>query len=117
MRIASAVIFVVILLAVTVANWNELVVSLKQVGIITLCLNLVTMGLGYLTARIFKLELKRAISITIESGIQNGTLAIVIATSIIMINEMSIPALSYSLWMFLNGGILMWILGRRKDQE
>ena len=54
-------------------------------------------------------------SITIESGIQNGTLAFVIATSILNNVEMGIPAGVYAIWMFITGGILMWQLGKRTD--
>jgi BASS family bile acid:Na+ symporter len=78
-------------------------------------LNIATMGLGYLTARLFKLNFKSTISITIESGIQNGTLALVIATSILNNVEMGIPIGAYAIWMFLTSGILMWKLGKRPE--
>ncbi len=113
MRIASTVIFVVIFIAVIAANFSLLGVAMKQVGIVTLVLNLGTMGLGYLSARLLKLDFKSAISITIESGIQNGTLAFVIATTILNNIEMGIPTGAYSIWMFLTGGVLMWRLGKR----
>ena len=71
------------------------------------------MGLGYLTARLFKLDVKSIISVTVESGIQNGTLALVIATSVLNNVEMGIPTGAYVIWMFLTGGILMWQLGKR----
>ena len=73
------------------------------------------MGLGFLTAKLFKLNLPQSISIAIESGIQNGTLAIVIANSILQQNDMSLPAAIYSLIMFLPGGLMMWYFGRRKE--
>ena len=73
------------------------------------------MGLGYLTARLFKLNFKSAISITVESGIQNGTLALVIATSILNNVEMGIPTAAYAIWMFMTGGILMWHLGKKSE--
>jgi len=115
MRTASTVIFIFVFIAVLAANANKLVAGMKEVGLVTLVLNIATMGLGYLTARVFKLNLKNAISITIESGIQNGTLALVIASSILNNVEMGIPAGAYAIWMFLTGGILMWQLGKRPD--
>lgn len=115
MRTASTVIFILVFIAVIAANSDKLVDGMKAAGLVTLTLNLATMGLGYLTARLFKLTLNNAISITIESGIQNGTLAFVIATSILNNVEMGIPTGAYSIWMFLTGGILMWKLGKRKD--
>lgn len=115
MRIASTVIFIIVFIAILAANRDKLVEGMKAAGLVTLLLNLATMGLGYLMARTFKLNLKDAISITIESGIQNGTLAFVIATTILNNIEMGIPIGTYSIWMFLTGGILMWQLGKRKD--
>lgn len=117
MRIASTVIFILVFLAVLAANFNIIGKAMKEVGLVTLLLNLITMGLGYLTARLFKLNLKSAISITVESGIQNGTLAFVIATSILNNIEMGIPTGAYAIWMFITGGILMWQLGKRSEVD
>ncbi|MCO4820644.1 MAG: bile acid:sodium symporter family protein [Flavobacteriaceae bacterium] len=117
MRTASTVIFILVFIAVLAANADKLVDGMKEAGLVTLLLNIATMGLGYLTARLFKLNLKNAISITIESGIQNGTLALVIATSILNNVEMGIPIGAYAIWMFLTGGILMWQLGKRPDVD
>lgn len=114
MRIASTVLFILVFIAVIVANLEVIGTAMTEVGLVTLLLNIATMGLGFLTARLFQLQLKDAISITIESGIQNGTLAIVIATTILNNIEMGVPTAAYAIWMFLTGGILMWQLGRRK---
>ncbi|RFN58306.1 bile acid:sodium symporter family protein [Marixanthomonas ophiurae] len=115
MRIASTVIFIIVFIAVLAANADKLVDGMKAAGIVTLVLNIATMGLGYFTARLFNLNLKSTISITIESGIQNGTLALVIATSILNNVEMGIPIGAYAIWMFLTGGILMWQFGKRSE--
>lgn len=117
MRTASTVIFIIVFIAVLAANYNILGTAMTEVGLPTLLLNILTMGLGYLTARLFKLNLKSAISITVESGIQNGTLAIVVATSILNNFEMSIPTAAYAIWMFITGGILMWLFGNRPEIE
>jgi BASS family bile acid:Na+ symporter len=117
MRIASTVIFALVFLAVLAANFSIIGKAMREVGLVTLLLNIITMGFGYLTARLFKLNLKSAISITVESGIQNGTLAFVIATSILNNVEMGIPTGAYAIWMFITGGILMWLLGKRPEIE
>ncbi len=113
MRIASTVIFILAFIAVLAANFNIIVKAMKEVGLVTLLLNVITMGLGYLTARLFKLNLKSATSITVESGIQNGALAFVIATSILNNIEMGIPTAAYAIWMYITGGILMWQLSKK----
>ena len=114
MRIASTLLFIIIFLLVMIANKDLIVQSMKEVGLPTLLLNLSTMSLGYFTAKIFGIKGKSQISITIESGIQNGTLAFVIATTILNNVEMGLPTGAYSIWMFITGGILMWRLGTSK---
>ena len=117
MRIASTVIFVAVLLGIILANKQHIISYIKSVGLVALALNLSTMALGYYSSKLFNLNLKQSISITIESGIQNGTLAIVIATSILQQTSMSIPAAVYSLLMFLTSGVFMWKFGNRKTSE
>ena len=115
MRIASTVLFIIIFLLVMIANKDLIVEAMKEVGLATLLLNLSTMALGYMTAKVFGIKGKSQISITIESGIQNGTLAFVIATTILNNVEMGLPTGAYSIWMFITGGILMWQLGNSKS--
>jgi BASS family bile acid:Na+ symporter len=115
MRKASTVIFIVIFLAIVIAKWEFLGDAMKQVGLVTLLLNIATMALGYITAQLFRLNLKDTISITVESGIQNGTLAIVIATTVLNNLDMAIPIVAYSVWMFVTGSILMWYFGKRNN--
>lgn len=115
MRTASTVIFVLIFIAIVAAKWKFLGDAMKQVGLVTLLLNIATMTLGYVTARLFKLNLKDSISITVESGIQNGTLAIVIATTVLNNLDMAIPIVAYSIWMFVTGSVLMWYFSKRKE--
>jgi BASS family bile acid:Na+ symporter len=117
MRTASTVIFIFVFILVIAANYTIIGQAMREVGLVTLLLNLITMGLGYLTAKLFKLNFKNAISITVESGIQNGTLAFVIATSILNNVEMGIPTGAYAIWMFITGGILMWQLGKRSETD
>ena len=113
MRTASTMLFVIIFLIVMIANKGDLIQAMKEVGLATLLLNLSTMGLGYIIAKFFGITGKSQISITVESGIQNGTLAFVIATTLLNNFEMGLPAGAYSIWMFITGGILMWRLGSK----
>lgn len=114
-RIFSSVVFLLILITIVATNTEILEKYLFELGSISLLLNVITMGLGFLTAKLFKLNLRQRISISIESGIQNSALAIVIANSILQQNNMSLPAAIYGLMMFLPGGFMMWYFGRRKE--
>jgi len=113
-RIFSAVIFLLILISIIATNTDIIEQYLFEFGTVSLLLIVSTMSLGFLTAKLFKLNLPQSISISIESGIQNSTLAIVIATNILKQNDMSLPAAIYGLLMFVPGGLMMWYFGRRK---
>jgi len=112
-RIFSTVIFLIILISIIATNTETIRLYFFEFGGVSLFLNIVTMGLGFLTAKFFKLNLPQSISIAIESGIQNSTLAIVIATSILKQGDLSLPAAIYGLIMFLPGGFMMWYFGSR----
>ena len=73
-----------------------------QVGWVALALNVSTMALGFAIAILTKLDIRSAKAISIEVGIQNGTLAIAIASAPTFLNtpSMAIPAAIYSLIMF-----------------
>lgn len=76
-----------------------------QVGGVMLLLNLAAMGLGYGLSRAAGLDEASGTAITVEVGLQNGTLAIALASSPLFLNQpsMAIPAAIYSLLMFATG--------------
>ncbi|MEL7141243.1 MAG: bile acid:sodium symporter family protein [Cyanobacteria bacterium J06643_4] len=78
-----------------------------QVGWVMLALVVSAMGLGYAIATLANLDKATATAITVEVGIQNGTLAIAIASAPTFLNtpSMAIPAAIYSLLMFAVGGL------------
>lgn len=114
-RIASTVIFIIVLVAVIIEAWTDLTTYFSELSGATLTLNIVTMALGFVASKIFRLDLKQSLSITIESGIQNGTLAIVIGKEILENVDFALPAGVYSILMFVTGGILMAYFGNRKE--
>jgi len=81
-----------------------------QVGWVMLTLVVVTMALGYGLALVGRLDRPSATAITVEVGIQNGTLAIAIASAPTFLNNptMAIPAAIYSLLMLVVGGAFAW---------
>ena len=115
-RIASTIIFIIILVSVIATNLELVRENMGTLGWISLLLLMLTMALGFFSAKLFKLNLSQQISIAIESGIQNGALAIVIATTLLEQSELSLPAAIYSLVMFLPAGLIMWYCGGRKTK-
>ena len=86
-----------------------------QVGWVTFLLVVLTMALGYGLSQLAQLDDRSATAITVEVGIQNGTLAIAIASAPTFLNNatMAIPAAIYSLLMFAVGGAFAWWAQRR----
>lgn len=107
-RTASAIVFSLVMVGVVLSQWELLTDAIKQAGTITLLLNMGTMSLGLGTALLFKLPLKQGVSISIESGIQNGTLAISIATVLLGNPAYTIAPAIYSLIMFLTGAVMIF---------
>ena len=86
---------------------EDLIPYLQQAGFITLALNVSTILVGLLTAKIVRLNLAQSITISIESGIQNGTMAIAIASGILMNDNYAIAPAVYSLIMFFTAGVII----------
>lgn len=112
-RIASAVFFVLILFAAILKERANLVEYFIQSGPITLILNLMTLTVGFFLARLFLLSKRQSITIAIESGIQNGTLGIMIAATLLKNSEMTIPIAIYSLIMFMTSAIIIFLSNRK----
>jgi len=116
-RIASGVIMAVVVIGVVIKEKDSFVSGFQQAGAVALSLNIATMAIGYFSAKLFKVNLKRAISIAIESGVQNGTLAITIASVLLYNNKFAIAPAAYSLLMFLTGGIVIYLSIRSSKKE
>lgn len=85
-----------------------------QAGLATLVLNIAVLVLGYGLAKAARLNSPQSIAIGFEVGIQNGTLALVVAGTLIGNAGMMIPAVTYSILMFVTGALFGgWI---RKQQ-
>lgn len=107
-RTASAIVFVLVLAGVVFSEKDNIIPYAEQAGFITFLLNILTMGVGMIIATFMRLSSKQAITISIESGIQNGTLAIAIATGLLMNTEYAIAPAIYSLIMFVTSGLVIF---------
>lgn len=114
-KIASAIFITIIILGAVFRDLDNLIPYFKQAGFPALLLNLIMLMLGYTTGRLLRFTEKQSATLSIESGIQNGTLAIAIATSTTLLNDplMAIPPAVYSLIMFVTGGLAVLIFQRR----
>ncbi len=115
-RIASAIVLALVIIGIVIKEKENFVSYFQQAGIAALLLNVISMVVGYLSSRLFRIKDRRAISISIESGIQNGTLAITIAVVLLGSTEFAIAPAIYSLLMFFTGGVVI-SLGLRMDKR
>jgi BASS family bile acid:Na+ symporter len=89
-----------------------------QVGLVTLTLNVVTMALGYAIGLAGRLPIPSRKAIAVEVGIQNGTLAIAVASAPTLLNQptLAIPAAIYSLLMFVTSAVFAVLVRRIPDR-
>ena len=106
----SAVLFVIVLLWAILAEKDNIVSYFAQAGLITLVLNVVMMIVAYYIAQLLASGTEQKKCITIECGLQNGTLAIFVATSIFGGGMYVIPAATYSLIMFGTSLIFVYLV-------
>jgi bile acid:Na+ symporter, BASS family len=106
-KIASGAVLFLVILGLVLNKKQDLIPYLQQAGIITLVLNITTMLVGLITAKIARLNLAQSITVSIESGIQNGTMAIAIASGVLMNDNYAIAPAVYSLIMFFTGGVVI----------
>ena len=106
----SIILFVLVLLGAIAAERENVISYFAQAGLITLILNAVMMVVAYYIAKFLASGTKQKKCITIECGLQNGTLAIFVATSIFGGGIYVIPAATYSLIMFATSLIFVYLV-------
>lgn len=116
-RVFSVIFLFLIIVAIILKNKSQIVGFFVQAGAATLTLNVLVLGLGYLLAKFFKLSQAQAVSISYEVGIQNGTLALFVTGTLIGNNAMMIPAVTYSILMFMTGFALGYILKKQRYNQ
>ncbi len=112
-RAGSGFVIALVIIGIFVKERANFVSYFQQAGLVAIILNVSTMIVGYYSAKIFKIRDKGAVSISIESGIQNGTLAITIAVVLLGSTEFAIAPAIYSLLMFFTGGVVIYIGNKR----
>jgi bile acid:Na+ symporter, BASS family len=118
-KIASALILIIIIVSVTIREKQVLVDYFAKLGIPVLLFNILSMVLGYFIPLLVGIGKKQAVAIGMEIGIHNGTLAIYIALSVLNNSTMSVPPAIYSLLMFFTAAIFGYLvnIGRQGSTD
>ena len=101
--------FVVVFAAIWIEEKDNILTYLIEAGLAVLTLNVVMMTLAYIVAKKFVSGIPQQKCITLECGLQNGTLAVFVATLIFDDIAYMMPTAAYALTMYLTGFIFIYI--------
>ena len=101
--------FVLVFAAIWIEEKDNILTYLVEAGLAVLILNVVMMTLAYLIAKKFVSGIPQQKCITLECGLQNGTLAVFVATLIFDDITYMIPTAAYALTMYITGFIFIYI--------
>ena len=102
--------FLIVFAAIWIEERNNILSYLSQAGVIVLTLNIVMMIFAYYLAKVFSSNIEQRRCIAIECGLQNGTLAVFVATQIFNEIIYVIPTAAYALIMYITAFIFMYLL-------
>jgi BASS family bile acid:Na+ symporter len=113
--IASAVVLVLVILGAVAQAFDVLAANLGRLGGIALLLSTLSLTVGYVVPRLFRVNRRQSIASAMEIGIHNVTVAIIVAVSVIGNEAMAAPAAVYGVLMFVPAGIVAYLLSRSAE--
>jgi BASS family bile acid:Na+ symporter len=112
-KILSTALFVLVLIGAILAERQNLVEYFAQTGLVVLILNILMMTIAYYWAKLFSSGRPQLKAISLECGLQNGTLAIFVGTSVFGGGLYIVPAATYSVIMYLTSLIFIYFIRKR----
>ena len=97
----SVLLFVIVFAAIWIEEWENILSYIQQAGLITLVLNITMMIIGYYVAKLLASGIEQRKSISLECGLQNGTLAVFVSSQLFNDVTYLIPTATYAIIMFL----------------
>ena len=111
---ASIGLFLIVFIAIYIEEWDSIVMFLNKAGAIALALNVTMMIVAFYIAKFFTTGVAQRRCISLEAGLQNGTLAVFVGLQLFGTNmTYMIPTAAYALIMMITSVIFVFIL--RKD--
>ena len=102
--------FVIVFAAIWIEEKDNILTYLAEAGLAVLILNVVMMTSAYFIAKKFVSGIPQQKCIALECGLQNGTLAVFVATLIFDDIAYVVPTGAYALLMYITGFIFIYIL-------
>jgi len=106
--------FVLVFIAIYIEEWDNIVSFIVRAGLIAATLNITMMVIGFYVAKLFASGAAQQRCISLECGLQNGTLAAFVGTQIFDGSSMVfiVPAAAYALIMMVTSLIFIFIIKR-----
>ena len=96
----SVILFLIVFIAIWVEEWDRIVSFITRAGLIAFILNITMIFVGYFVAKFFTSGTAQRKCISLECGLQNGTLAVVVSTQLFSDIVFMVPTAAYALIMF-----------------
>jgi len=96
----SLILFLVVFISIWIEEWDRIVSFITRAGLIAFILNMTMIFVGYYVAKFFASGVAQRKCISLECGLQNGTLAVVVATQLFNDIVYMVPTAAYALVMF-----------------
>ena len=106
----TGILFILVFATIWIEERENILSYLSQAGLVTLLLNILMMIIAYYIAKNFATGIEQRKCIAIECGLQNGTLAVFVATQIFDKIIYIIPTAAYALIMYITAFIFMYIV-------
>ena len=106
----SIILFIIVFTSIWIEEWDRIASFITRAGTITLTLNLVMMLIGYYVAKLFASGVAQRKCISLECGLQNGTLAVFVSSQIFDDIVYMVPTAAYALVMFVTSIIFLFIV-------
>ena len=97
----SIILFLIVFAAIWVEEWGEIMSYIKTAGLISIILNMTMIIIGFYVAKFLVSGIAQRKSISLECGLQNGTLAVYVATQLFDQKVYLFPTAAYALIMFV----------------
>mgnify|MGYP001254921920 FL=1 len=106
--------FIIVFVAIYIEEWDSIIMFITKAGTIALILNITMMIVGYYIAKFFASGVAQRRCISLECGLQNGTLAVFVGTQLFG-NNMTymVPTAAYALIMMTTSVIFVLILRKQ----
>ncbi len=116
-RIFSIVVLVIVAVGALLGERENLGDYLEQVGLLTAIFCFLSLTLGYVAAKVMRLDERQSIACSMEIGIHNTTIALTIALSVLDSTEVAIPAAVYSIVMYVLATAFGFAITRGRTAE